>query len=115
MNTTMRAMLIASLALAFTACKKEEAAPVDEAKQALVAPAKDDDAGWKKYLQEVAIQNMGNITNSPFLYYLSPESDPDFQAKYERQTESATRPWPVACSRATCWPSVRRPRARWLT
>ena len=29
MNTTMRAMLIASLALAFTACKKEEAAPVD--------------------------------------------------------------------------------------
>ena len=26
MNTTMRAMLIASLALAFTACKKEEAA-----------------------------------------------------------------------------------------
>ena len=33
MNTTMRAMLIASLALAFTACKKEEAAPVDEAKQ----------------------------------------------------------------------------------
>uniref|UniRef100_UPI0034E45716 hypothetical protein n=2 Tax=Gammaproteobacteria TaxID=1236 RepID=UPI0034E45716 len=67
MNTTTRAMLIASLALAFTACKKEEAAPVDEAKQALVAPSKDDDAGWKKYLQEVAIQNMGNITNSPFL------------------------------------------------
>jgi len=91
MNTTMRAMLIASLALAFTACKKEEAAPVDEAKQALVAPSKDDDAGWKKYLQEVAIQNMGNISNSPFLYYLSPESDPDFQAKYERQTESATQ------------------------
>ena len=85
MNTTMRAMLIASLALAFTACKKEEAAPVDEAKQALVAPSKDDDAGWKKYLQEVAIQNMGNITTRPFLYYLSPESDPDFQAKYERQ------------------------------
>lgn len=91
MNNTMRAMLIASFALAFTACKKEEAAPVDEAKQALVAPAKEDDAGWKKYLQEVAIQNMGNITNSPFLYYLSPETDPDFQAKYERQTESATQ------------------------
>ncbi|MFN4162268.1 MAG: hypothetical protein ACK4FW_09920, partial [Stenotrophomonas sp.] len=27
MNNTMRAMLIASFALAFTACKKEEAAP----------------------------------------------------------------------------------------
>ena len=41
---------------------------------------------------------MGNITNSPFLYYLSPESDPDFQAKYERQTESATGrgPWRAA-------------------
>ncbi|WMJ68780.1 hypothetical protein [Stenotrophomonas sp. 24(2023)] len=92
MNTTMRAMLIASFALAFTACKKEEAvAPADEAKQALVAPAKEDDAGWKKYLQEVAIQNMGNITNSPFLYYLPPESDPEFAAKYERQVESATQ------------------------
>jgi len=113
MNTTMRAMLIASLALAFTACKKEEAAPVDEAKQALVAPAKDDDAGWKKYLQEVAIQNMGNITNSPFLYYLS-------RTRTSRPSTSARprarpRPWPVACSRATCWPSVRRPRAKWLT
>jgi len=92
MNNTMRAMLIASFALAFTACKKEEAAPVDEAKQALVAPAKEDDAGWKKYLQEVAIQNMGNITNSPFLYYLSPESDPDFQANSKGQTKTATQP-----------------------
>ncbi len=91
MNNTMRAMLIASFALAFTACKKEEAAPVVEAQQALVAPAADDDAGWKKYLQAVAVQNMGNITNSPFLYYLSPESDPEFAAKYERQVESATQ------------------------
>ena len=89
MNTTMRAMLIASLALAFTACKKEEAAPAAEAQQALVAPAKDDDAGWRKYLQAVAVQNMGNITNNPFLYYLVPESDPEFAAKYERQVESA--------------------------
>ena len=91
MNNTMRAMLIASFALAFTACKKEEAAPVVEAQQALVAPAADDDAGWKKYLQAVAVQNMGNISNSPYLYYLSPESDPEFAAKYERQVESATQ------------------------
>ena len=90
MNNTMRAMLIASFALAFTACKKEEAAPVVEAQQALVAPAADDDAGWKKYLQAVAVQNMGNITASPFLYYLPPESDPEFAAKYDRQVESAT-------------------------
>ncbi len=91
MNTTMRAMLIASFALAFTACKKEEAPVQEAAQQALVAPAKDDDAGWKKYLQSVAVQNMGTINNSPFLYYLAPESDPEFQAKYERQTESATQ------------------------
>src|SRR5690606_22759216 len=34
--------------------------------------------------------NMGNITNNPFLYYLPPESDPEFEAKYERQVEAAT-------------------------
>ena len=90
MNNTMRAMLIASFALAFTACKKEEAAPVAEAQQALVAPAKDDDAGWKKYLQAVAVQNRGNNTASPFLYYLPPESDPDFEAKFGRQVDAAT-------------------------
>jgi len=90
MKNTMRVMLAASMVLAFTACKKEEAAPVAEAQQALVAPAKDDDAGWKKYLQAVAVQNMGNITASPFLYYLPPESDPEFAAKYDRQVESAT-------------------------
>ncbi|WP_293706202.1 MULTISPECIES: hypothetical protein [unclassified Stenotrophomonas] len=90
MKNTMRVMLAASMVLAFTACKKEEAAPVAEAQQALVAPAKDDDAGWKKYLQAVAVQNMGNITSSPFLYYLPPESDPEFAAKYDRQVESAT-------------------------
>ena len=39
MNTTMRAMLIASLALAFTACKKEEAAPAAEAPAVEEAPA----------------------------------------------------------------------------
>ena len=88
MKNTMRVLLAASMVLAVTACKKEEA-PVVEAQQALVAPAKDDDAGWKKYLQAVAVQNMGNITASPFLYYLPPESDPEFAAKYDRQAESA--------------------------
>ena len=90
MKNTMRVMLAASLVLGFTACKKEEAAPAAEAQQALVAPAKDDDAGWRKYLQAVAVQNMGNISSSPFLYYLPPESDPEFAAKYDRQVESAT-------------------------
>lgn len=90
MKNMMRVMLAASAVLAFTACKKEEAAPVAQAQQALVAPGKDDDAGWKVYLQKVAVQNIGNISNNPFLYYLPPESDPQFADKYERQVESAT-------------------------
>ena len=90
MKNTMRVMLAASLVLGFAACKKEEAAPVADAQQALVAPAKDDDAGWKAYLPAVVQENMGTITNSPFLYYLPPESDPDFEAKFGRQVDAAT-------------------------
>lgn len=80
----------ATVALALTACNKEEAPVADEAAVALVAPAKDDDAAWKVYLQEVVRQNLGNISNAPFLYYLPPESDPEFADKYERQAKSAT-------------------------
>ena len=94
MNTTTRALLLACMLvspLVLTACKKE--APVaDEAaeKKVLTAPGKDDDAGWKAYLPAVVQENMGTVTNNPFLYYLPPESDPEFAAKYERQVESAT-------------------------
>ncbi|WP_017173699.1 hypothetical protein [Xanthomonas phaseoli] len=84
MKHTMRALALASIAaLAVTACKKEEPAPT-----AAAAPAKDDNAGWKKYLQEVVGQNLGTTTNSPFLYYLPPESDAEFAGSYERQLES---------------------------
>lgn len=93
MNKTTRAFVLACMLvspLALTACKKEAA--VDNAaaeKTVLAAPAKDDDAGWKAYLPAVVQENMGTITNNPFLYYLPPESDPEFAAKYERQVESA--------------------------
>ena len=93
MNTTTRALLLACMLvspLVLTACKKE--APVaDEAaeKKVLTAPGRDDDAGWKAYLPAVVQENMGTVTNNPFLYYLPPESDPEFAAKYERQVESA--------------------------
>lgn len=93
MNKTTRSLLLASLLvspLLLTACKQE--APVDnQAAEArvLVAPAKDDDAGWKAYLPAVVQENMGTITNNPFLYYLPPESDPDFGAKYIRQVDAA--------------------------
>ena len=93
MNTTTRALLLACMLvspLVLTDCKKE--APVaNEAaeKKVLTAPGKDDDAGWKAYLPAVVQENMGTVTNNPFLYYLPPESDPEFAAKYERQVESA--------------------------
>ena len=94
MNTTTRALLLACMLvspLVLTACKKE--APVaDEAaeKKVLTAPGKDDDAGWKAYLPAVVQENMGTVTNNPFLYYLVPESDPEFADKYGRQVEAAT-------------------------
>lgn len=89
MKITNRFLLAACLVLPFAACKKEEAAPAEVALAELVAPAKDDDAGWRGYLQEVVTRNMGKINNTPFLYYLPPESDPEFEDKYERSLEQA--------------------------
>ena len=89
MKITTRLLLVACLVLPFAACKKEEAAPVEAAPTALVVPAKTDDAGWRAYLSEVVMRNMGDITNQPFLYYLPNQADPEFQAKYDRQLEQA--------------------------
>ncbi|ADV27042.1 hypothetical protein Psesu_1194 [Pseudoxanthomonas suwonensis 11-1] len=95
MNKTMRVLLLAGLAaspLLLAACGGKEQPVANEAAEAkrLAAPARDDDAGWKAYLPQVVQQNMGNITNNPFLYYLPPETDPEFEAKYERQVEAAS-------------------------
>jgi hypothetical protein len=89
MKIAQRLLLAACLALPLAACKKEEAAPVDTAPAALVVPAKTDDAGWRTYLSEVVMRNMGDITNQPFLYYLPTQADPEFQAKYDRQLDQA--------------------------
>jgi hypothetical protein len=88
-NIATRILLIACLVVPFAACKKQEEAKVEAEPAALVVPGKDDDAGWRTYLSEVVTRNMGNITNTPFLYYLPPESDPEFEAKYERSAEQA--------------------------
>jgi hypothetical protein len=89
MKTTMRALALATMTtLALAACKKEEAPAPTAAVQEVKAPAKDDNAGWKQYLQTVVGQNLGTTSNSPFLYYLPPESDAEFQGSYERQLES---------------------------
>ncbi|WP_066096005.1 hypothetical protein [Xanthomonas massiliensis] len=93
MNKSTRLILAAVMAaMALAACKKQEAAvPAAEQAQAAPAlPAKDDNNGWKQYLQTVVGQNLGSVTNNPYLYYLPPESDPDFQASYDRQVESVT-------------------------
>ena len=90
MNTLKSVLAAATLAVALTACSKEETPVVEEAAVALVAPAADDDAGWRQYLQAVVRENLGTISNPPFLYYLPPESDPEFADKYGRQVESAT-------------------------
>lgn len=93
MKTIVRLMLAACLVLPFAACKKhEEAKPVEAAP--LTAPKTADDAQWKTYLQDVVTRNMGNITNSPFVYYLpakaATESDDEYQGKYNRQLEQAS-------------------------
>jgi hypothetical protein len=89
MNTMKRLALVGFVALAITACKKEERRQGRRCAGCADRSVQGRRCRWKKYLQERRHQNMGNITNSPFLYYLPPESDPDFQAKYERQAEAA--------------------------
>lgn len=87
MKIATRLMLAACLTLPFAACKQAEA-PVVEAAP-VTAPTGTDDLAWKEYLQKVVIDNMGTITNTPYMYYLPAESDPEFEAKYGRQLDQA--------------------------
>ncbi len=66
MNTLKSVLAAATLAVALTACSKEETPVVEEAAVALVAPAADDDAGWRQYLQAVVRENLGKT--HPELY-----------------------------------------------
>jgi len=78
-------ILLLFLSAGLVSCKKEEAAELSQTQSVLSAPAKDDDASWRQYLVEVTKQNMGNISNSPFMYYLGPDSDAEFEEKWQRQ------------------------------
>ena len=92
MNTTIRALLTALLALSLAACQdaEDEAAETTVAAPApLTAPTTDDDAAWGEYLTETVRRNLGGISNSPFLYYLPAESTPGFDGEYERLLEKA--------------------------
>jgi len=90
MTSFIRVLMIASLALSIAACNKEEAATEQPATQApLAAPTTTDDAAWGEYLTEVVRRNLGEISNSPYLYYLPAESTPNFEGEYERLLEKA--------------------------
>lgn len=90
MKIANRLLIAACLALPLAACKKEEPVVVDAVEAPLVAPARTDDSAWREYLSAVVSRNMGDITNNPFLYYLPPQTDPDFEDKYKAQLEQAT-------------------------
>jgi len=68
-----------------TACKQEQTPELSPTSSVLSAPAKDDDSAWRNYLVEITKQQMGTISNSPFMYYIGPESDTEFEEKFERQ------------------------------
>src|SRR3546814_17241074 len=90
MNTTTRLLLIALLSMPLlAACQKEEAPAEDAAavKAPLTRPATNDDAEWGAYLSDVVTRNMGDITRSPYLYYLPASDSAGFEGARERLQE----------------------------
>jgi len=94
MNTTIRALMIALLAVSVAACQdskeeEEAAARAAAANAPLTAPVDGDDTAWGNYLTDVVRRNLGNTVNSPYLYYLPSEDSADFEGEYERLREKA--------------------------
>ncbi|MEO6171203.1 MAG: hypothetical protein ABIO84_09755 [Lysobacter sp.] len=91
MNTTTRLMLIALLSLPLlAACDKTKTDAGDEAAVALApltAPTTNDDNEWGSYLSQVVTRNMGDVTNSPYLYYLPGSDSEGFEGAHERLRE----------------------------
>ena len=91
MAKIVRLSLLCLTALALAACGKEDTtAPAEQqaAPAQVTVPSGTDDKAWREYLMSVVKQNMKGIRNSPYLYYLPSASDPEFEAKYQRQLES---------------------------
>lgn len=91
MNTTTRLMLAALLSLSLlAACDK---APTDTTEDAAVAlaplsaPTTHDDNEWGTYLSAVVTRNMGDVTASPYLYYLPASDSEGFEGAHERLRE----------------------------
>lgn len=88
MKNTQRLLLVACLAaLSLTACKKEEAAPVEAAPVQVAVPAGEDRQEWQPYLASIAEANMDGVTNAPYAYFLPSASSEDFDGEYERLLE----------------------------
>src|SRR5690606_33384231 len=90
MNTTTRLILIALLSMPLlAACDKsdtsEDTAVV--AKAPLTAPTTNDDNECGSYLSQVVTSNMGEVTNSPYLYYLPGSDSEGFEGAHERLKE----------------------------
>ena len=91
MNTTARLMLLACLSLPLLAACQDDGAAADApatVEQApLTAPATADDNEWAAYLSDVVRRNMGDITNSPYVYYLPGSQSEGYEGQRERLAE----------------------------
>lgn len=91
MNTTTRLMLLACLSLPLLAACQDDGAAVEEqatVEQApLTAPTTADDNEWAAYLSDVVRRNMGEITNSPYVYYLPGSQSEGYEGQRERLAE----------------------------
>lgn len=86
MNMLSRLLVVACLALPFTACKKDEA-PQTEAVAAVPLPTSSEQKDWKPYLEYKLTPHMDGITNSPYVYFLPGETSEGFGGQYQRLLE----------------------------
>jgi hypothetical protein len=76
MKTSIRVLFAALLATTVVACQDKEADEAAAAAEAaanapLTAPSDPaDEAGWQAYVTDVVRRNLGDVTNSPYVYYL---------------------------------------------
>jgi len=92
MKTTARLTLLACLSLPLlVACQDDAAVQQEQAAAAeqapLTAPTSADDNEWAAYLSDVVRRNMGDITNSPYVYYLPGSGADDYEGQRERLSE----------------------------
>jgi len=85
MKTVTYLLLLACLALPLAACKDD--APKQVERPVVAVPTGEDQREWAAYVSDTVSRNMGNITNSPYVYLLPGESNEDFEGNYERLAE----------------------------